>query len=101
MYKIFENPVPPKSSRFFVGGEGKSSISPAQVGDKIAIKASGDIEFQILIKNRDAEKIQGVIQHIEPDPGNGYNGWSVGDKIEIGETKTHAVDGLIACVWRN
>ena len=50
MYKEFENPLPPKFGRMFVGNDAKLNQGPPRPNDTVTIRAGDSIDFYILVE---------------------------------------------------
>lgn len=90
-YKVFDNPLPPKFGRMYVGNDANLNHGPAVIGDTVTISAGEETSIYILVENSSPEIIQGKIVGIGPNPTFKFDGWSHGDSIEVRESSITAI----------
>lgn len=91
MYKKFYGSLPPKSGRMHIG-DWEKSTDPAEAGDTVTLQVFEGISFRILVEDSTEEVVKGEIVDIDPNSNEEYEGWSVGEKIEI---STQFISGII------
>ena len=91
MYKEFENPLPPKFGRMFVGNDAKLNQGPPRPNDTVTIRAGDSIDFYILVEECAPDLVSGELVVIGPDPRWEYQGWSHGGKIKVPESAVTAI----------
>ncbi|SFE57497.1 hypothetical protein SAMN04487869_110116 [Marinobacter sp. DSM 26671] len=91
MYKEFENPLPPKFGRMFIGNDAKSNQGPPKPHDTVTVRAGESTDFYILVAECSSGMVRGELVGIGPDPQWEYESWSHGDKIKVSESAVTAI----------
>jgi hypothetical protein len=91
MYKKFENPLPPKFGRMFVGNDAKLNQGIAQPNDTVTIRAGDSTDFYVIVEESSPDLVCGELVGIGPNPLWEYEGWSHGDKIKVSESAVTAI----------
>jgi len=91
MYKEFENPLPPKFGRMFIGNDAKSNQGPPKPHDTVTVRAGESTDFYILVAECSSGMVSGELVGIGPDPQWEYESWSHGDKIKVSESAVTAI----------
>lgn len=90
MYRILENPIPPRFPRMYVDNE-PPDMGPPREHDTVTVGVADDLDLYILVHSVEGEHLAGEIVAIGPNPREEFEGWSRGDHIRVPESAVRAI----------
>ncbi|MEM7292486.1 MAG: hypothetical protein AAF420_03675, partial [Pseudomonadota bacterium] len=82
-YRLFEHPLPVRPGKRRIIDDTDPYARPVKQGDTVSFRADDIIAFYLEVENLTNDSVQGKLIGIGPASRSSWEGWAVGDSVEV------------------